>query len=148
MSGEDIKTGVAAVAVVVSVGSAVITRRQVRKAERFGRRPVLVVRTNKQRTEWEIENIGKGPALDVVLLQCVEGKWRPLQMPELAADGSAPIPSSWLEENHSRLMARYRSIGDDERYVTSSDGDRSTMATGWEKVPAIEEPLPSHRDYR
>ena len=147
MTGEEIRTGIAALAVAISIVSFVITRAQARKAERFGRRPALVVRSNKQRTEWKIENIGNGPALDVILLQRVDEEWNPLRMPELPADGSAPIPSTWLRPDHSALRIRYRSIVEKERYVTRVDGDCTTMSEGWDDLPGIEEPR-SYREYR
>jgi hypothetical protein len=146
ITGEDIRTGAAAIAVGVSLISLAITRMQAQKAERFGRRPVLVVRTNRQNTEWEIENIGKGPALDVVLFQRVSANWRPLLMPDLAADGRAPIPPKWFEQDHPDLILRYRSIADRERYLTKVHDDRAEISRGWKDAPVIAG-LRSHREY-
>jgi hypothetical protein len=146
MTGDDIRTAAAALAVGVSLISLVITRLQAQKAERLGRRPVLVVRANKQNTEWAIENIGKGPALDIIVYQQVGGRWHALRMPEVAADGSAPIPARWFKEGRSCLMLRYRSVADAERYVTRVHGDRSEMSEGWKDVP-VTDGLRSHREF-
>lgn len=104
MSGEEIRTVAAVLAVAISVVSLVITRMQARRADRLGRRPVLVVRSDKQRTKWEIENIGKGPAVDVVILKCAAGAWLALQLPDLSADGTAALPTRWLKEDYANLL--------------------------------------------
>jgi hypothetical protein len=134
-------------AVVISLISLLITRIQARKAERFGRRPVLVVRSDKQRTDWEIENIGKGPAVDVVVLKCAAPKWQALQMPDLSADGTAALPARWLKKDHADLIVRYASIAANERYATRYRGNRAMFTDNWKGLPRAATPE-SHLDYR
>lgn len=147
MSGEEIRTVAAVLAVAISVVSLVITRMQARRADRLGRRPVLVVRSDKQRTKWEIENIGKGPAVDVVILKCAAGAWLALQLPDLSADGTAALPTRWLKEDYANLVVRYVSIATNERYATRYHDDRAVFTDNWKGLPRTAPPE-SHLDYR
>ena len=146
MTGEDVRTAAAALAVAISTISLVITRMQARRAERFGRRPVLVLRTNKERTRWLIENIGAGPAFDVVCFQSADASWKSLRMPELAAGGDAALPAKWLLSNRPHLLVRYRSVALRERYVTETHDDLTEVSVGWGSVPPADE-TPSHNDF-
>lgn len=147
MSDEEIRTIAAVVAVAVSLLSLVITRLQTRKAERFGRRPVLVIRTNKLKTKWSVENIGKGPALDVALFQRDSThEWHGMLLPDVAADAETTVSSQWVDEDCSEMVIRYRSVAESERYVTRVHDDRAEPADGWKKIPKVKE-LVSHRDF-
>lgn len=128
---------ISTLAFAVSVFVFIDNRRRAVETARLQRRPALVFAWNPEEQYWELNNIGNGPALDVVVLQGAGDSWTlPLRMPELAVGGDAVIPRRWLEQRFSdpALAARYRSVTG-EPYMTETRSDVSTMSEGWERLP-------------
>ena len=102
------------------------------------------------RRTWTLSNIGSGPALDVVILQRIDGAWcHPLRMPEMAVDGVTGVPRRWHEKWHADpgLGARYRSTAG-ERYLTTTGDDYSRITDGWGDLMQSAEPIEPHWQYR
>lgn len=127
----------AGIALGVSVFVFLDNRRRAIDSARLARRPALVFTWDGAQRQWMLSNIGNGPALDLVILQRVDGAWtHPLRMPEMAAQDDAVVPRAWFERWHRDpgLGARYRSITG-EQYMTSTADDWSQMMEGWADVP-------------
>jgi hypothetical protein len=128
---------IAGIALVVSVIVFIDNRRQATYAARLARRPALVFTWDGEMRRWTLSNIGNGPALDVVVIQRIEGQWaHPLRMPEMAVAQDTVVPRLWFEKSHHDpgLGARYRSIMG-EQYMTRTGDDWSQMEDGWGDAP-------------
>ncbi len=126
------------VALLVSVVVFYENRRRSIEAAKLQRRPSLVFAWDHEQGHWDLDNIGNGPALDVVIVQRIDGQWAlPLRMPELPAGGRGIVPRRWLEQRHDDpgLAARYRSVTA-EPYMTETGDDVSTITEGWGTLPA------------
>ncbi|HWC41676.1 MAG TPA: hypothetical protein VHK02_06795 [Actinomycetota bacterium] len=129
---EVVSAVIAGVALVVSVIVFVDSRVRELRAAKLARRPALVFSWDEPHRVWVLSNIGSGPALDVVIVQRVDGRWaHPLRMPEMAVQDANTVPRRWFEQWHPNpgLGASYRSIGD-ERYATRTGDDRSEIREG------------------
>jgi hypothetical protein len=132
-----LSVSVAGLALVVSVIVFVDNRLRAIETARLARRPALAFTWDGVTKRWSLDNIGNGPALDVVIVQSVAGTWsHPIRMPELAADQSMPVSRIWVEEwdENPGLGARYRSITG-EQYMTQTGDDWSQMKEGWDDFP-------------
>jgi hypothetical protein len=121
------------------------------RAARLVRKPALVFTWDGVQRTWVLSNIGSGPALDVVIVQRVDGQWRhPLRMPEMAVQDANPVPRLWYEQWHTDpgLGARYRSITE-EGYTTETGADRSRIREGVADMPPdLEAGIEPHRRHR
>jgi hypothetical protein len=146
-----LSTTVAAIALVVSVIVFLDNRRQTKAAARLARQPALVYAWDGVSKRWTLSNIGSGPALDVVIIQRIEGQWaHPLRMPEMGVAQEAVVPRLWIEkwDPDPGLGARYRSITG-ERYMTRTVSDSSQMENGWgDTPPDLWETIEPHWQYR
>ena len=137
---EVVSVAIAAIALVISIIVFVDNRiREIRSA-RLGRRPTLVFVWDGSQRTWTLSNIGNGPALDVVIYQHIDKRWRhPLRMPEMAVQDCNVVPRRWYEEWHGDpgLGARYRSITEEE-YFTKTGDDYSEVSAGWPDFSADE----------
>jgi hypothetical protein len=142
---------IAGIALVVSVIVFVDHRIREVRAARLARRPALVFTWDGPNRVWVLSNIGSGPALDVVILQHVDGRWsHPLRMPEMAVQDAHTVPRLWYEQwdPDPGLGARYRSIGD-ECYTTRTGDDRSEIREGTGDIPIdLDAPIEPHWKYR
>lgn len=141
---------IAAIALVVSVIVFFDHRSREARAARLARRPALVFSWDGDTLRWTLSNIGSGPALDVVILQRIEGSWQhPLRMPEMAVDAANTVPRRWYEAWHDNpgLGARYRSITGEE-YATMTGDDRSEIVSGWGELSPGAAPIEPHWRYR
>jgi hypothetical protein len=148
---EVLSASIAGIALVVSVIVFVDNRFRAIVAARLARRPALIFSWDPTMRHWTMSNIGNGPALDVVILQRIDGAWaHPLRMPEMAVQDQGAVPRAWFERWHADpgLGARYRSITG-ERYMTRTGDDWSQMTTSWADLPpALEEEIEPHWQYR
>jgi hypothetical protein len=129
---------ISAIALVVSVVVFVDNRVRQSQAARLGRRPMLVFVWDQGQQQWSLDNIGLGPALDVVAVQRISGQWmHPLRMPELAVGDADVIPRRWIEawDPDPGLAVRYRSVVG-EPYSTRTGDDWSQASEGWRDFPA------------
>jgi hypothetical protein len=142
---------ISGIALVVSIVVYVDNRRRASEAARLGRRPALVFAWDHEQQHWQLSNIGNGPALDVVIVQRIDGEWaHPLRMPELSVNSCSVVPRRWLEQWHRDpgLAARYRSVTS-EPYMTRTGNDVSTIAEGWDELPArLWDEIEPHWRYR
>jgi hypothetical protein len=127
---------IAGIALVVSVIVFVDNRLRALEAARLARVPMLAFTWDDPRQSWILSNIGNGPALDVVILQRIGGRWvHPLRMREMAAQDNNAIPSGWMRwDENPGLGARYRSITG-EQYMTKTGDDWSQHSAGWGDMP-------------
>jgi uncharacterized protein YndB with AHSA1/START domain len=143
-----ISATIAGIALAISLVVFFDNRGRETRAARLARRPALVFSWDPETTAWNLQNIGGGPALDVVILQRIEMTWgRPLRMPEMPVDGSQTVPGRWVAwDTNPGLGARYRSIAG-EQYSTITADDASRMADGWGELNVRETAEP-HWSYR
>jgi hypothetical protein len=141
---------IAGVALGVSVIVFLDNRAREARAARLARKPALVFTWDQSQEVWLLTNIGGGPALDVVIMQRIKGRWvHPLRMPELAADGAHSVPKLWYGRWHHDpgLGARYRSITGEE-YATKTGGDYSEIAETWGELGRVDSRVEPHWHYR
>ena len=134
---ETVSVVIAGAALIVSIIVFADSRLRELRAARLARKPALVFVWDKKRLTWVLSNIGSGPALDVVIVQRIKGRWaHPLRMPEMAVQDANTVPRRWYEfwDDNPGLGARYRSITD-ERYVTKTADDRSEIREGPGDLP-------------
>ncbi len=142
---------IAGIAIAVSVIVFYDNRRRDLRASQLARKPVLVFAWDQVQQTWMLSNIGNGPALDVVILQRIDGEWsHPLRMPEMAVRDANSVPRLWYEHWHSDpvLGARYQSVTG-ERYTTRTAEDHSEIREGWRAIgldPNLE--VEPHWQYR
>ena len=124
-------------ALALAVSAIVFVDNRVRQlqAARLGRRPTLVFVWDHAQQYWTLNNIGLGPALDVVAVQRIDGDWmHPLRMPELAVADSEVVPRRWIGDRDPGLAVRYRSATG-EPYTTRTGDDWSQTSEGWAVFP-------------
>lgn len=99
-------TIIAAVAIIVSLLTFALTYFQSIRAERRGRMPVLVLLPDT--SGWRLENIGGGPALNILIAQgrgpAEHGGVIALRSDAIGSDGTAP-DETWCSPVHLRPMA-------------------------------------------
>jgi hypothetical protein len=147
---DELSVVIAAIALAVSVIVFIDSRFREARAARLARRPALVFSWDGDTLRWTVSNIGSGPALDVVILQRIDGSWQhPLRMPEMAVDAANTVPRRWYEAWHDNpgLGARYRSVTDEE-YATMTADDRSEIVSGWGELSPGAAPIEPHWRYR
>lgn len=88
------------------------------------RKPVLVFVDDPERQCWVLQNVGNGPALNVLVAQRHSGQWfNPVLTPPLAKDSIFPL--TWLGRvNTTGLGATYSDF-EDRRYTSTLGGERS-----------------------
>lgn len=93
------------------------------------RKPVLVFVDVPEQGTWVLQNVGNGPALNVLVAQRQEGQWfNPVIVPPLSAESSYPL--RWLGRiNTSGLGATYADF-EDRRYTSTLGGERSHTYDG------------------
>lgn len=114
--------GIALTSFIVNYG---LTRRAAVRA----RKPVLVFVDDPAQGAWVLQNVGNGPALNVVIAQREEGQWfNPVIVPPLSTESSYPL--TWLGRiNTTGLGATYTDF-EDRRYTSTLGGERSRSYEG------------------
>ena len=117
-------TVIAIVSLVLAVTSFAINFWVGHRAAVRARKPVLVFIDDPERKCWVLQNVGNGPALNVLVAQRESGQWfNPVMTPPLAKD--AVFPLFWLgRTNTSGLGAAYSDF-EDRRYTSTLGGERS-----------------------
>jgi hypothetical protein len=91
-------------------------------------RPVLVI--VYENDAWHIQNVGNGPALDVLVAQKIpNGPWiRPVRIPPQSKDGGMHL--HWLNSmNDKGIGARYRDV-EGRWYTSTCANDLTALAQG------------------
>jgi hypothetical protein len=103
----------------------VITQRATVRA----RKPVLLFVDDPDRQCWVLENVGNGPALNVLVAQRQGGRWfNPVFAPPLGKDSAFPL--TWLGRvNVTGLGAAYTDF-EDRSYTSTLGGERSRTYEG------------------
>jgi hypothetical protein len=133
---------ISVIALIVSVGSLAFTVFKGRYDQLTSVKPALVFVYDGS-TGWQVQNIGAGPALNVVIarkqggLKSATGRWvEPVRVPPLRKDGAFPI--HWDPQNNSDgLGATYDDVWD-RSYTTTCGEDLNTIRRGlhlrtWDK---------------
>jgi len=119
------------IALVFSGIATVVALLQARRHATIERMPILVIAYDGVTKRWRISNLGKGPALNIVVAQQGEGGkhdwYNPVAIP--AIEGSGNFVLEWLKEQGSfSLGASYSDFleeGDDQsRHFTYTSDDR------------------------
>jgi hypothetical protein len=125
------KDEVAALALVVSVGSFVFTVFKGRYDQITGVKPALVF-VFDHKSGWDLQNIGAGPALNIIVakkeggIASSTGNWiQPVRVPPLKKDGAFPI--HWDPQNNTHgLGATYEDMWA-RAYTTTCGNDLNVI---------------------
>jgi hypothetical protein len=138
---------ISAIAVMISFISFGVTFWQRREADRTGIQPALVL-VFDDKIGWRLQNIGNGPALNVVVaIKQPQGKWLdPVRVPPIAKD--AEFELHWIPLNDPNgLGATYTDIRN-RPYATTSGSDYSRLLESNELPEVIEvKPHPQFKDH-
>ena len=126
----------AAVAILVSIGAIVITFWLARRQEAVGIRPVLIFVYDGS-IGWKLQNVGSGPALNVLVAQKKSEHWfNPVRVPPVAAGSEMVL--KWLRHvNTTSLGVSYVDFKD-RPYTSTCKNDLSTTKSG-QSFPRWEE---------
>ena len=122
-------TVIAIVSVAIAGSSFVINLWMGQRAAVRARKPVLVFVDDPERQCWVLQNVGNGPALNVLVAQRQSGQWyNPVLVPPLAKDSVVPL--TWLGRiNTAGLGASYSDF-EDRRYTSTLGGEHSRTYEG------------------
>lgn len=125
---------IAAVAILVSIATFVVTLWTGRRAEVRARRPVLVFVDEPSRDCWVLRNVGNGPALNVLIAQRKDGSWfNPVKLPPLGRDAAFDL--TWLGRvNDTGLGATY--VDFEGHPFTSTVGEEVVRTVEGARLPA------------
>ena len=100
-----------------------------RRAAIRARKPVLVFVDDPEHGCWVLQNVGNGPALNVLVAQREAGRWfNPVRTPPLAKD--AKFPLAWLGRVTTTGLGSTYSDFEDRRYTSTLGGERSRTYDG------------------
>jgi hypothetical protein len=129
-----IPIAVSIMALFVSMGSLVFTIWKGRYDQVTGVRPTLVFAYNDV-TGWELQNIGSGPALNIVIalkehgVDSKSGKWtKPVRIPPMKKDGSFHLHWDPFNNTHG-LGATYEDMWE-RPYTTTCGRDLNQIRRG------------------
>jgi hypothetical protein len=107
----DVQDFISAAALIVSITAAAIVTRQTRKNSNLDRLPILIITWNGTKQLWSIRNVGRGPALNVIVAQRTEDDknlwYNPVSVPAVPVGESFDL--EWLGSGPAffSLGARY-----------------------------------------
>ena len=130
-------------ALVVSFLAFALTYRQSRATARAGRKPVLVFEYDGKRG-WIINNVGGGPALNVIVAQKrVNGEWfNPVRIPPLARDSHfVPV---WLGHVNTTGLGATYTDSENLPYTSTCGNDLSLVRGGKQFGPWQESQIGRH----
>jgi len=124
-----VATVIAVVSVAIAATSFLVNFWIARGAAVRARRPVLVFVDDPENDCWLLQNVGNGPALNVLVAQRQSGQWfNPVVARPLAKDSTMPL--TWLGRvNTTGLGATYSDF-EDRRYTSTLGGERSKACDG------------------
>jgi hypothetical protein len=98
------------------------------------RKPVLVFVDEPEQACWVLQNVGNGPALNVLIAQRAQGQWfNPVRVPPCGKDSSFPL--RWLGRiNVTGLGASYSDF-ENRRYTSTLGNDSSCFYEG-DRLPS------------
>ena len=122
-------TVIAIVSVLIAAVSFVVNYWISHRAAVRAAKPVLVFVDDPERNCWVLQNVGNGPALNVLVAQRHSGRWfNPVLVPPLGTESTFPL--EWLGRiNTAGLGATYSDF-EDRRYTSTLGGDRSRTYNG------------------
>jgi hypothetical protein len=128
---------ISAVSVAIAFASLAVNFLLSHRAEVRARKPVLVFVDDPDQGCWTLNNIGNGPALNVVVAQRAGGQWfNPVRVPPFSRDAAFRL--EWLGRvNDTGLGASYADF-EGHRY-TSTLGDEIARAYEGERLPTWDE---------
>jgi hypothetical protein len=105
-----------------------------RRAAARARKPVLVFVDDPKNGCWVLQNVGNGPALNVLVAQQQSGQWfNPVRTPPLAKDSEVPL--RWLGRAiPSGLGATYSDF-ENRRYTSTLTGKDRSRAYDGDRLP-------------
>jgi hypothetical protein len=124
---------ISAVSVVIAFASLVLNVLLNHRASVRARKPVLVFLDDPEQGCWVLQNVGNGPALNVLVAQRESGEWfNPVRGRPLAKDATFALV--WLgRTNTSGLGASYSDF-EDRRYTSTLGGEVARAYEG-ERLP-------------
>jgi hypothetical protein len=131
MTEEEMAPGdwISLVAILFSVLSLVISARRSRAEEKTGLRPVLVF-VHEEPTGWRLQNIGKGPALNILIAKRDDREdWFDIaRVPPLPENGAVDL-SRWGKTVSDEAGATYQDFKDNA-YSSICKDDRAHTSDG------------------
>lgn len=118
----------------VSVAAVVIATIQTARTNKLSHLPILVIRWDGQRELWQVQNVGNGPALNIVVAQQAEDGtdlwYNPVSIPAIPSGESFDF--LWLGSGESifSLGARYSDFLEDSwqhQYFAYARHDRCVV---------------------
>ena|SRR5262245_38988716 len=137
ISQMDLKTWLSIAALIVSVMSLAISFWNTRKSAITGIKPILIFVYDGEKG-WQIQNIGNGPALNIIVAQKrVGAEWfNPVRIPPISKGSEFHL--NWLGHvNDTGLGATYTDF-QDRSYSSTCSNDLSRIFEG-HKLPQWEE---------
>ena len=123
------KDVIATIALVVSLISFIVTVILTRVRDKVALKPMLVF-LYKNEGGWHIENVGNGPAFDVIFTRVDDhSAAKHVRLPTIAKGGILRIHFA-SEDNSIVFLATYRDI-DERKYTSKSEHDVSKITKGW-----------------
>jgi hypothetical protein len=123
-----VATVIAIVSLLFAAVSFVVNFSIAHRAAVRARKPVLVFVDDREHQCWVLQNVGNGPALNIVVAMREFNTWfNPVLAPPLAKDGA--IPLTWLGRANTGLGATYSDF-EDRRYTATSGGEYSRTYEG------------------
>jgi hypothetical protein len=122
-------TVISIVSIAIALFSFTLNYGLARRAAVRARKPVLVFVDAPEQGTWVLQNVGNGPALNVLVAQRQDGKWfNPVIVPPLSADSSYPL--KWLGRVNSTGLGATYSDFEDTAYTSTLGGERSRTHEG------------------
>ena len=117
-------TVIAVISVAIAAASFVANYLIAQRAGVRARKPVLVFVDDPERECWVLQNVGNGPALNVLVAQRQGGQWfNPVLAPPLGKDSAFPL--TWLGRADVTGLGATYSDFEDRRYTSTLGGERS-----------------------
>jgi hypothetical protein len=122
-------TVISIASVAIALASFIFNYGLAHRAAVRARKPVLVFVDDPAQGAWLLQNVGNGPALNVLVAQRQEGQWfNPVIVPPLSTESSYPL--TWLGRiNTTGLGVTYTDF-EDRRYTSTLGGERSRTYEG------------------
>jgi len=122
-------TVISIVSLAIALVSFVLNYGLARRAAVRARKPVLVFVDAPEQGTWVLQNVGNGPALNVLVAQRQDGKWfNPVIVPPLSVDSSYPL--KWLGRVNSTGLGATYSDFENTLYTSTTGGERSRTYVG------------------
>jgi hypothetical protein len=122
-------TVISIASVAIALASFIVNYGLTRRAAVRARKPVLVFVDDPAQGAWVLQNVGNGPALNVLVAQRQEGQWfNPVIVPPLSAESSYPL--RWLGRINVTGLGVTCADFEDRRYTSTLGGERSRTYDG------------------